>query len=239
MLVLKKIGEDFKIPLEGTEVQKRNILETQEKDAQLLLRTYDGIQDDIGRRRVIQAGIVEGFLYIFERRELNTIPRTISFAFYLLTTPASNEINLLLFQKNPFPGLLRLLDHTNINVLGYAIAAINNILDAGACTTPMNQPHPHFESINTLGGVEKVFSLFRRNANKYSKDSAAICIGFLFKAKEIVDADMRREIIAHLKMLTNDPDYQINNRAKLALRYLAQNAVNRAEIKSNGFVIPE
>ncbi|KAA6373736.1 MAG: hypothetical protein EZS28_030738, partial [Streblomastix strix] len=35
MSVLKKIGEDFKIPLEGTEDQKRNILETQEKDAQL------------------------------------------------------------------------------------------------------------------------------------------------------------------------------------------------------------
>ncbi|KAA6356230.1 MAG: hypothetical protein EZS28_048243, partial [Streblomastix strix] len=103
LAILIKIGEDFKIPLEGTEVQKKNILETQEKDAQLLLRTYEGIQDDIGRRRVIQAGVVEGFLYIFEIRELNTITRTISSTFICITYPASDEIRLLLFQKNPFP----------------------------------------------------------------------------------------------------------------------------------------
>ncbi|KAA6388522.1 MAG: hypothetical protein EZS28_015950 [Streblomastix strix] len=239
MSVLIKIGEDFKIPLEGTEVQKRNILETQEKDAQLLIRTYEGIQDEIGRRRVIQAGIVEGFLYIFENRELNTIPITISYAFYQLTNPASDEIKLLLFQKNPFPGLLRLFDHTDIDVLGDAISAINNILLAGVNITPMNQPHPHFESINTLGGVEKIFSLFRRNVSKHSKNSAAICIGQLFRAKEIVDADMLREIIAHLKMLTNDPDDWVKTNSKFALIDLARNEVNRADIESGGFVIPE
>ncbi|KAA6369388.1 MAG: hypothetical protein EZS28_035085 [Streblomastix strix] len=239
MSVLIKIGEDFKIPLEGTEDQKRNILETQEKDAQLIIRTYKGIQDDIGRRRVIQAGIIEGFLYIFERRELKTITRTILYAFYQLTTPASDEINLLIFQKNPFPGLLRLFDHRDIDVLVDAIVTINNILIAGVHTTPMNQPHPHFESFNTLGGVEKIFSLFRRNVSKFSKDSAAFCIGYLFQAKEIVDADMRREIIAHLKMLTNDPDYLFHNGAKLVLINLAQNKVNRAEIESDGFVIPQ
>ncbi|KAA6361337.1 MAG: hypothetical protein EZS28_043136, partial [Streblomastix strix] len=224
MSVLKMIGEYFKIPLEGTEDQKRNILETQEKDAQLLIRTYKDKEDDIGRRRIIQSGVVEGFLYIFEMRELNTIPRTISSAFYQLTSPASDEINLLLFQKNPFPGLLRLLYHTDIDALGDAIATIINIIVAGVNTTPMNQPHPHFESINTLGGVEKVFSLFRRNISQHSKDSAALCIGMLFQAKEIVDADMRREIIAHLKMQTDGHDESDKISAKQALRDLAQNA---------------
>ncbi|KAA6331446.1 MAG: hypothetical protein EZS28_053386 [Streblomastix strix] len=103
----------------------------------------------------------------------------------------------------------------------------------------MNQPHPYFESINTLGGVEKVFSLFRRNASKHSKDQAAICIGQIFRAKEIVDADMRREIIAHLKLLINDPVDWVKINQKQALRFLAQNAVNRAEIESDGFVIPQ
>ncbi|KAA6329625.1 MAG: hypothetical protein EZS28_053586, partial [Streblomastix strix] len=117
----------------------------------------------------------------------------------------NDEINLLIFQKNPFPGLLRLFDHRDILVAANANATINNILIACVHTTPMNQPHPYFESINTLGGVEKIFSLFRRNASKHSKDQAAICISLLFRAKEIADVDMRREIIAHLKLLTNDP----------------------------------
>ncbi|KAA6394683.1 MAG: hypothetical protein EZS28_009794, partial [Streblomastix strix] len=221
--VLKKIGDDFKIPLGGTEDEKRNILEVQECDAQLIINTYENKEDNIGRRRIIQAGVVESLLHIFENRELSTITRIISLAFFVMTTSANDEIKLLLFQKNPYPGLLRLLDHTDILVAGDAIAAINNILIGGSNTSPITQTHPHFESMNEIGGIEKIYALFRRNVNQHTKYSVAFCIGYLFRAKEIEDADMRREIVAHLKLLTNDPDDYIQTNSKFALIDLARN----------------
>jgi hypothetical protein len=107
-------------------------------------------------QKVIEAGIIEGFLYVFEKRVLNLITETITTAFYSLTN-ASNEIALLMFAKNPFPGLLRLLEHTDRFVVDDGIFSIYNILLSGTYTTPDNSPHPHYEAMLKYGGIEKIF----------------------------------------------------------------------------------
>jgi hypothetical protein len=154
---------------------------------------------------------------------LNEIPGNISSAFVDITSPSSNEISLLLFDKKPFPGLLRLLDHTDSFVASDGIVSILNILIGGTNTTPENSLHPHYETINGCRGIEMIMKLFRKNGSKYSKNRAAICIGLLFRAREINDNQMRVEIIRHLKTLVNDPNETRKKNSKIILRGLAHN----------------
>ncbi|KAA6373391.1 MAG: hypothetical protein EZS28_031082 [Streblomastix strix] len=88
-------------------------------------------------------------------------------------------------------------------------------------------------------GINKIFALFQQTEDEYKKNQAAVCIGRLFKSREIENRQMRSEIIAHLKTMINDPDEWNKNQSRFSLKFLAQNAVNRAEIEADGFVIPE
>ncbi|KAA6354675.1 MAG: hypothetical protein EZS28_049798 [Streblomastix strix] len=223
----------------GSEEEKKKIKQIQDYDAQLITRTFKDKEDDEGRRRIIQLSVIEGFIFIMENRELNEVPRNITQAFFQLTAPSSDEILLLIYSKKPFPGLLRLLDHTDFGVASDGIASIMNILNGGTNTTPDNSLHPYYQTINGCGGIEKIMILFRKNGSKYSKDRAVICIGDLFRAREINDKQMRVEIIRHLKTLVYDNDDWTKLVSKLSLKGIVQNSINRAEIESGGFVIPD
>ncbi|KAA6379928.1 MAG: hypothetical protein EZS28_024547 [Streblomastix strix] len=87
--------------------------------------------------------------------------------------------------------------------------------------------------------IMKIFDLFKRNINKFSKDTSAICLGLLFKAREITNLEMKQSVIAHLKILINDTDEWTKKQSKKRLVGLALNAVNKAEIEKDGFKIPE
>lgn len=102
-------------------------------------------------------------------------------------TMSFNDILILLYQKKPFPCLLRLLDHTDIYIASDGILSILNILFGGANITPNNSIHPYYDAMNACGGIEKIMRLFMKNISKYTKDMAAICIGHLFRAREIRD----------------------------------------------------
>ncbi|KAA6399436.1 MAG: hypothetical protein EZS28_005034 [Streblomastix strix] len=236
--VLKQIGEDLMKGVVGSEEEKKKIKQIQDYDAQLITRTFEQKQDAEGRRRIIQTSVIEGFLLIMEKRELNEIPRNISQAFAEITM-TTDEIKLLIYSKKPFPGLLRLLDHSDIFVACDGIGSILNILNGGSYTTPDNQLHPHYETMNACGGIEMIMKLFRKNIDKYSKNVSAICIGHLFRAREINDKQMFVEIIGYLKTLVNESELWTKLNSKCALRYLAQNGINRAEIESGYFVIPD
>ncbi|KAA6368938.1 MAG: hypothetical protein EZS28_035535, partial [Streblomastix strix] len=217
-------------PLEGTDEEKKQIIENYENDCKLLSRTVEDKKDNIGIKRMISSGVIESLLFIFSNRDLNSITRTYSQAFFHITNNSSNEINLLLLEKKPYPGLIRLLEHTDDLIASDAIASIFNILAAGSNTPSDTDPHPHFESIQACDGIKKIFALFQKNASKFRRDRSALCIGYLFRAQQITDQIMRNEIISHLKSLLNDSDAWVKGRAKNALKYLAQNEVNRTEI---------
>ncbi|KAA6311191.1 MAG: hypothetical protein EZS28_056175, partial [Streblomastix strix] len=100
-----------------------------------------------------------------------------------------------------YPGLIRLLEHKNVDIANATIISIYNILLSGSDSTTKAR-HPHFDAIQECGGVQKIYQLYCKNKGKFSRDRAALCIAVLFRAREIADAQMRHDIISHLKALT-------------------------------------
>lgn len=139
--------------------------------------TLDGRECDDARLRVIGLGIVEGLQLIFATYPLDRITRVHSMSYFDLTGPCGTEVIQQLYAKKPFGPLLRLLQHNDGDVVGDAIGSIYNILIAGTKTTLESSLHPHFEAIESCGGVERMFAAFRRGQNKNVKDTAALCIG--------------------------------------------------------------
>ncbi|KAA6374460.1 MAG: hypothetical protein EZS28_030012 [Streblomastix strix] len=149
---------------------------------------------------------------------------------------SNNYFTQQIYNKNPYPSLVRLLVHSNIEIVIRIIRSNLSILLAGTSTTLETLPHSHFKSLQACDGIKKAYSLFQQNRHKITKDRAAICIGQLFRAQEITNKQMRNDIIKHLKTLGNDSDKWTKNAAKVFLRELAQNT---ADIEAGGFVIPE
>ncbi|KAA6364365.1 MAG: hypothetical protein EZS28_040108, partial [Streblomastix strix] len=177
--ILEREAEQKKITFEREKEQEYDLLK---KLGENLKKTLIGTKDDDGRKRVIKSGVIEGF---------NNV----------------DEVSLLLAEKKPFPGLIRLLKHADILIVKRATDSIVNILNSVPDTTPHSDPHPHFETIQECDGVNKIFELFHRDdASKDNKDTAMICLGNIFRAQEITDEVMRHEIISHLKTLINDSD---------------------------------
>ncbi|KAA6392172.1 MAG: hypothetical protein EZS28_012300 [Streblomastix strix] len=238
-------GIDYKdvtvlsLPLIGDEIQKKNIQQMQETICQYIDNIFYDKKDEQGRLQLIKAGVTANLLTIFETRQLNEITKHYIDAFFIFTYKSSDEIvQLLIKKKDPFPGLLRLLDHLNDQIVQSSILSIMNILIYRSNGTDQNQPHPCFQAVEQLGGVEKIIQLFRKNLNKKLKDNSAICIGRLFRAREITNPEMK-QVIVYLKQLVNDPDAWTKGAAKYTIKDLAKNEVNRVFIESDGFKIPQ
>ncbi|KAA6367266.1 MAG: hypothetical protein EZS28_037207, partial [Streblomastix strix] len=94
-------------------------------------------------------------------------------------------------------------------------------------------PNPFFNALQESGGTEKIFALFQKNADKFTKDRSALSIGYIYRNHEITDTVVRQEIINYLIAIINDNDSWIQDKASTALYYLAQDAVNRTQIFSD------
>ncbi|KAA6392338.1 MAG: putative protein serine/threonine kinase, partial [Streblomastix strix] len=237
-VVLQKIEEDLQIQFQGTPEWIRQVIDLQDNDMKLIIRTFRDKKDNEGLKRVIESGIVEALLQIFWGRDFKTITRNFSYTFTQFTN-TSVELQLIIFKKNPFPGLLRLLDHPDLWIVGNAVQSINNIIIGGGTTTAAAQFHPYYENMQKFGGIEKMVFLFRRKLDKWTQNNAAICIGLIYRSKEIRDVTLRKEIIHHLKNLINDSDVWLKLVSKDALKGLAMNALNKAEMETGGFIVPK
>ncbi|KAA6392497.1 MAG: hypothetical protein EZS28_011979 [Streblomastix strix] len=176
---------------------------------------------------------------MFKTQPLETISNTNILAFIQFNKTCSDEVRQLLFQLKPYPALIHLFDHSDILVVGNSIISIHNILICGYKSDNTPEQHDHFDIMIEIDGIKMIFDLFKRNVSKFSKDRAAICLGMLFKAREITNLEMKQSVIAHLKTLINDTDEWQKDAAKRRLKFLAYNAVNKAEIEKDGFKIPE
>ncbi|KAA6357684.1 MAG: hypothetical protein EZS28_046789, partial [Streblomastix strix] len=109
--------------------------------------------------------------------------------------------------------------------------SICSVLRGGIDTTGQGYPHPNYELIESFDGINKIFSLFKQTSDKKIKDTAAICLGRLFRAKEITDQNMRVQLISHFKSLLNDPDEWTQSESFNALGYIGmKTGANRFEI---------
>ncbi|KAA6397357.1 MAG: putative protein serine/threonine kinase [Streblomastix strix] len=223
----------------GTVAQIEQIKKMKIEICQKIIAYLIGKRDDENRKIAIGTGIVDVLLHFFNTKPLESIEPTHAWAFFVFTYPTSNEIRILLTEKKPYPSLFRLLDHTNFIVLRRAITSIYNILNAEFNTSPDSQPHPHFQTIVSYGGIDKLYSLFKKNEYEKITDFCALNIGQLFKAKEITNIEMRKDVIAYFKAAFTGCDETKKEDAKWILGVLAENSVNRAEIEKDGFKIPE
>ncbi|KAA6380548.1 MAG: hypothetical protein EZS28_023926 [Streblomastix strix] len=130
-------------------------------------------------------------------------------------------------------------DLNQITKLNSAISSLFNIIQAGSHSNSQSHLHPHYEKIQECNGIEKIFELFKKNISKFSRDRAALIIGYLFRARKIPDPNMRTEIISYLKICVNDTDVWIKDQAKWRIKDLMLNPVNRAEVEKDGFAIPK
>jgi hypothetical protein len=63
--------------------------------------------------------------------------------------------------------------------------------------------------------IEKISELFNQNLNKYSKDRTALCIGYIFRDREITDPNIVLDIINHLTSLLGSDT--LNDKAYFAI----------------------
>ncbi|KAA6371623.1 MAG: hypothetical protein EZS28_032850 [Streblomastix strix] len=125
----------------------------------------------------------------------------------------------MLLALDPYPALLRLLDHTDEDIISDTISSIYKLILTGKDTTPQNSKHPHFETMSAACGIEKIFKLFQRtacgieqifklfqrnNQNEDIKDTASLCLGRLFRAKDFPNELMKNQIVNHIKSLKDD-----------------------------------
>ncbi|KAA6368677.1 MAG: hypothetical protein EZS28_035796, partial [Streblomastix strix] len=236
---LKTIANNLQKELKGTKNEKKGILQKQETDLLLLSSVLHSREDFQLRQDAINAGIIDALLHIFASRDLDQITRPYIDAFFNFTHPSNFIVCQLLIQKQPFPSLLRLLEHKDENIVNDAIESIDNIVYYTSLESELSSQHPFFANLASVGGIEKIFSLFKQTSNKYDKDKSAICLGIVFRAQEIKDHAMIKEVITHLKSIINDPDNDIKKLVKYALKCLVQNQVNKADIESDRFIIPD
>ncbi|KAA6373030.1 MAG: putative CAMK family protein kinase [Streblomastix strix] len=236
-------------------VQMKNELDKEERGTQLqideiknkkiltcrrIIMKFITKDDDIeGRKQALNAGIADALLKIFSTYPLESITPSHVWAFFELTYITDDQINYNAFKNINFTGLVRLIDHPDITVVHRAVASIQDILISSTNLTSISSEHPYFQSLASCDGINKLFILFKKNLSKYSKDRASICIGQLFRAKEIPNTEMRKELINYLKAASLGSDELTKRNVKSGLKELAQNGVNRAEIEKDGFKIPE
>ncbi|KAA6330038.1 MAG: hypothetical protein EZS28_053545, partial [Streblomastix strix] len=197
----------LKLPLIGTEEQIKQTKSRQEIEYRKLIAKFKGQNDEEGRKNSIESGVAEELTTIIETRDFTQISVVLVESLEHLTYPGSFENRQLLYErKNPYPGLFRLLDHQDSDVVLHALKTIGSIIYGGVGTTQINEQHPHFSKVADCDGIQKLFSIFQKASIKLMKDTAAVAFGRLFRAHEIQDKEMKSLIINHLKSIIADPD---------------------------------
>ncbi|KAA6401690.1 MAG: putative CAMK family protein kinase [Streblomastix strix] len=219
------IVERLTKPLIGTKNQITGIIKEQERACQIFNDMFQNYENEKGRKYAIEFGIVDLLLHILTTYELNQITVPFCISIYSFTSFCSRDIRLQLIQKKPYPALVRILSLADAEAAGYAISSIHNLVIEGIANfDDDDEPNQHFDLIQRCNGASKIYELFLRNISKATRDCAAACIGLIYRAKEIGDAQMRSDIIQHLKFLIcSDSDEQARKASVNALNYLACN----------------
>ncbi|KAA6381355.1 MAG: hypothetical protein EZS28_023117 [Streblomastix strix] len=220
------INGDLLQNIQGSDEEKLLIQKLQDNEFKFLEKLLKDRKDPSLRKNAINSGIIEALHYIFTTRDMDEITYPHFLAFFQFTWPYSAEMSKILVDKKSFDFLLRLLDHKNLNIINESLNAMVNIIYGGTLGLDESQVHPYYEDLTQAGGIEKIYSLFKRNLSRHSQNSAAICLGIAFKSRIITDENMKLEIITHLKSISYRSDDEVN----LALRCLAQNLDNHVEI---------
>ncbi|KAA6387737.1 MAG: hypothetical protein EZS28_016736 [Streblomastix strix] len=222
--------QTLRIPLTGSQAEKKSIFDQQENVCLKIITKLQDKIDDEGRQRAIKARITNELIKIYESRDLSEISLPFIEAFYCISFPGDKvDFRPKIYRKrDPFPGLIRLLELQNIEMLRATIKTIGSMINGGI--EDKNSEHPYFESIISINGGNKIFSLFQRaDVDNEIRNISAICIGRLFKSQGLPET-MKQPIIDHLKSIVLDQDEWARSQSVLSIGYLAQDEDNYTEI---------
>ncbi|KAA6367121.1 MAG: hypothetical protein EZS28_037352 [Streblomastix strix] len=222
----------LKNPLIGIEQQKKDTQSMQEGYCSLLSALLKVNNNYKLNKKIIKSGIIDSLFFIFENRDISSI--TFPYVDLVLQTSlADDETKMMLYSKKPYLHLIHLLDHPENEIILNSVKVILNILNAGSNSTSSLSQHPHFKTISSCNGIEKLNSLFAKaEISKEIKDLVAICIGKLFRSKTIPDI-FQNNVVEQLKTIIGDSDIQMRTESVIVLSDIAQNTENRTEIIKN------
>ncbi|KAA6384626.1 MAG: putative NEK protein kinase, partial [Streblomastix strix] len=229
--------QDLRLPIIGNEEERKQIQHKKNLDCVLLqLIIYKVEDDNTILQNLIEAGIIEVLLYFFESQDLNMISVASVKIFDKIQSSAKTQIEQLKIEKKYYPGILRLLRSSDLNVLNDANNFIANDFAIGADQAQDAIPNPLFEEISECGGIEIIFDLFQRNLDKNTRNNSANLLIMLFVNQEFSNELMRKEIIHHFinpLINTNNDKQEINN---WDLKQIAKVVGNHAEILKDDFI---
>ncbi|KAA6363889.1 MAG: hypothetical protein EZS28_040584 [Streblomastix strix] len=234
-----RIKEELEQDLEGSDSHKEQIRLRKSEICREIVSHLIGKRDDEQKKMALEVGIVGTLLQLFSSMTLEQISLSHVWAFFIFTQPTADKTKYEALQNIQFSALMRLLDHPDVVVMHKTLMSIFNINLVGANTTLPNAPHPHFNKIAACQGIEKLYSLFKKSLSKYSKDTAALCLSMLFRAKEISNEQIKHDVITYFKTNIYNTNDQLKMNARTTLEMLSLNAVNRLEVEKDGFKIPK
>ncbi|KAA6392667.1 MAG: hypothetical protein EZS28_011805 [Streblomastix strix] len=234
-----QLKKQLEVQENGTQQQIEQIRQQKINTVQKIITLLIGQSDDDLRREAVEVGIIDAIIKILNNWPLDKIGISLLWGFFNFTYPCCIEVKSLITAKNPYPAFVRLFDHPDTLIIERAVLLFFNAAVAAASQVPNQTTHSHFQIITNCNGINKLYALFKRNINPYIQKYIAFSFAMLYQAREIPDATARREIIAYIKPLSRDSDKWTSFSASWILDYIAQNAVNRAEILKDGFVIPK
>ncbi|KAA6315081.1 MAG: hypothetical protein EZS28_055472, partial [Streblomastix strix] len=155
---LQNIAQELNQPIVGSEDEVQQILNKQENILKSIIDATSDNKDVEFRKRYFKAGVVDSLIYIINTYQLDKITLNHMECIRSLLLP-NKEIIQLFVEKNPFPGIIRLLDQTEQEIKNYAYAILSIILMFGFDESKINNPCSYFDAIQACGGIDKIMEL--------------------------------------------------------------------------------
>ncbi|KAA6392398.1 MAG: putative CAMK family protein kinase [Streblomastix strix] len=189
---IQKIVKILKLPLDGTEQQNNKTQQLQIAECLNIMNRLKDKEDDEQRTEIINVGVTQQLQTIFETRGLLTITPPFIEAFLCITFPYSWEMrNQIYKKKNPYPGLFRLLDHDDIEVVRLVIRSIG-MKDASAICIGRLFYAKEIPDKNIKQEVISHLKSIINNSDKWTRESAKDALQYLAQSN---DEELRKSII--------------------------------------------
>ncbi|KAA6379865.1 MAG: hypothetical protein EZS28_024609 [Streblomastix strix] len=113
--------------------------------------------------------------------------------------------------------LIRLLSHDDDIIVQDGIATIFNLLFAGASKDTLRAPHPLFDEMQRIGGINQFAKIFRSGTPK-AKCISAMFIARLYRGKKMDNTQLNKQIIEQVMDLSEKkPDHWAYKAAQLVM----------------------
>ncbi|KAA6396328.1 MAG: putative protein serine/threonine kinase [Streblomastix strix] len=189
-------------------------------------------EDDSLRQQLVDLSLIDSLLHIFATRDLRNIPRPYSELFSKIVDRCNNKIKQQIFNRKPYPSLVRLLSSPEKEVIEYSLFSICEILKYGIETAKSpNDPNPHFDTVKQCGGIDKIYEIVNKGVSPQIIQHSACAIGYLHKQRKIENRDMAQRVILALLMNNKkSPEEKHREEAAKVLDILEQNKANCEQI---------